>query len=234
MLDSSVPAPVQGSSLHHGPCGSLCALSSITALRTVFVKNLIGLALFMLTIGVAMLQGARHEHMFSLKEASNNLGIEITIRELRKSTDVDGIDAIVLPGGESTAMKIASRSENLYPEIWQVIRDEKIPVLGTCAGAILLAQQGLIETEIERNAFGRQKDSFQSKIRVNVGNSEEYQGVFIRAPRFLKGSNHPVAWLGEEVVGVLEGQIMALTFHPELTEDYRFHEWLLTQANHTN
>ena len=138
-----------------------------------FVKNLIGLALFMLTIGVAMLQGARHEHMFSLKEASNNLGIEITIRELRKSTDVDGIDAIVLPGGESTAMKIASRSENLYPEIWQVIRDEKIPVLGTCAGAILLAQQGLIETEIERNAFGRQKDSFQSKIRVNVGNSED-------------------------------------------------------------
>ena len=58
--------------------------------------------------------------------------------------------------------------------------------------------------------------------------------MFIRAPRFLKGSNHPVAWLGEEVVGVLEGQIMALTFHPELTEDYRFHEWLLTQANHTN
>ena len=108
-----------------------------------------------------------------------------------------------------------------------------MPVLGTCAGAILLSQQRLIETEIERNAFGRQKDSFQSKIRVNIGQGNEFQGVFIRAPRFLKGSNCPVAWLDEEVVGVLEGKVMALTFHPELTEDYRFHEWLLTEAKET-
>ncbi|MGB0201412.1 MAG: pyridoxal 5'-phosphate synthase glutaminase subunit PdxT, partial [Candidatus Poseidoniaceae archaeon] len=87
---------------------------------------------------------------------------------------------------------------------------------------------------IERNAFGRQKDSFQSEIRVSVGDNENFQGVFIRAPRFFKGSDHPIAWLSDEVVGVLEGRIMALTFHPELTEDYRFHEWLLSEANHTN
>ncbi len=188
----------------------------------------------MLTVGVAMLQGARLEHMYALRKAAKNLDMEISIRELRKSIDVDGVDAIVLPGGESTAMKIASRSENLHNEIWKKAREGLIPILGTCAGAILLSQQGLIETEIERNAFGRQKDSFQSEIRVSVGNTEEFQGVFIRAPRFLKGSEHPVAWLGEEVVGVLEGRIMALTFHPELTEDYRFHEWLLSQANYTN
>ncbi len=186
----------------------------------------------MLTVGVAMLQGARNEHMFSLTKASENLGLNITIRPLRKSIDVDGVDAIVLPGGESTAMKIASRSEKLYNEIWNKSRNESIPILGTCAGAILLSQQGLIETEIERNAFGRQKDSFQSEIRVSVGESDNYQGVFIRAPRFLKGSKYPIAWLGDEVVGVLEGRIMALTFHPELTEDYRFHEWLLLEANH--
>ena len=65
----------------------------------------------MLTVGVAMLQGARHEHMYSLEKAAENLGLKITIRELRKSTDVEGVDAIVLPGGESTAMKIASRSK---------------------------------------------------------------------------------------------------------------------------
>ncbi len=188
----------------------------------------------MLTVGVAMLQGARLEHMYALRKAAKNLDMEISIRELRKSIDVDGVDAIVLPGGESTAMKIASRSENLHNEIWKKAREGLIPILGTCAGAILLSQQGLIETEIERNAFGRQKDSFQSEIRVSVGNTENFQGVFIRAPRFLKGSKHPVAWLGEEVVGVLEGRIMALTFHPELTEDYRFHEWLLSQANYTN
>jgi 5'-phosphate synthase pdxT subunit len=188
----------------------------------------------MLTVGVAMLQGARNEHMYSLRKAAQNLDMEISIRELRKSIDVDGVDAIVLPGGESTAMKIASRSENLYNEIWEKARDDSIPILGTCAGAILLSQQGLIETEIERNAFGRQRDSFQSEIRVSVGNNEKFQGVFIRAPRFLKGSAHPIAWLSDEVVGVLEGRIMALTFHPELTEDYRFHEWLLSEANYTN
>lgn len=188
----------------------------------------------MLTIGVAMLQGARHEHMYSLRKAANHLGIDVSIRELRKSIDVEGVDAIVLPGGESTAMKIASRSENLYSEIWNKVSDDEIPVLGTCAGAILLSQQGLINTEIERNAFGRQKESFQSQIRVEIGENEVFQGVFIRAPRFLKGSEHPIAWLDGEVVGVLEGNIMALTFHPELTEDYRFHEWLLTKANKAN
>ena len=199
-----------------------------------FVNNLNRLASNMLTVGVAMLQGARHEHMYSLGKAANHLGIEISIRELRKAIDVEGVDAIVLPGGESTAMKIASRSENLYSEIWRKVSNDEIPVLGTCAGAILLSQQGLIDTEIERNAFGRQKESFQSKIRVGIGENEEYQGVFIRAPRFLKGSKHPIAWLNEEVVGVLEGNIMALTFHPELTEDYRFHEWLLTKSNKAN
>ncbi len=188
----------------------------------------------MLTVGVAMLQGARNEHMYSLRKAAQNLDMEISIRELRKSVDVEGVDAIVLPGGESTAMKIASRSEKLYNEIWERARGGSIPILGTCAGAILLSQHGLIETEIERNAFGRQKDSFQSEIRVSVGDSEDFQGVFIRAPRFLKGSSYPIAWLGDEVVGVLEDRMMALTFHPELTEDYRFHEWLLVEANHKN
>ena len=77
----------------------------------------------MLTVGVAMLQGARNEHIYSLRKAAQNLDLEISIRELRKSIDVDGVDAIVLPGGESTAMKIASRSENLYNEIWQKARD---------------------------------------------------------------------------------------------------------------
>ena len=184
----------------------------------------------MLTVGIAMLQGARHEHINSVQKAAHLIGIEINIRELRKASDVEGIDALILPGGESTAMKIASRSENLYSKIWEAIRDLDIPVLGTCAGAILLSQHGLIETSIERNAFGRQRESFQSEIKVSIQGEDKFPGVFIRAPRFLEGSNHPVAWLNEEVVGVLEGNKMALTFHPELTEDYRFHTWLLNQA----
>ena len=188
------------------------------------------LASIMLTVGIAMLQGARHEHMHALLKAAESINIEINIRELRKSSDVDGIDAIILPGGESTAMKIASRTEDLFSGIWNKIRAAQIPVLGTCAGAILLSQQGLIETPIVRNAFGRQKESFQSAIKIDIGSKEQFPGVFIRAPRFTEGSKYPIAWLEKEVVGVLEGKILALTFHPELTEDYRFHTWLLEQA----
>ena len=112
-----------------------------------------------------------------------------------------------------------------------MIEDKKIPVLGTCAGAILLSQQGLIDTKIERNAFGRQRESFQSEIDVNLNGQSKFQGVFIRAPRFIKGSKSPIAWLDNEIVGVLENNIMALTFHPELTDDLRFHSWLLNEAS---
>ena len=210
------------------------ALGSISELQTVAVKNPMPLGQHMLTVGVAMLQGARHEHMHSILKAAENIGTDIEIRELRKASDVEGVDAIILPGGESTAMKIASRSENLYSKIWETIKLNGTPVLGTCAGAILLSQQGLIETSIERNAFGRQKESFQAEIKIEIDGESNFPGVFIRAPRFLQGSNHPVAWLDEEVVGVLEGNIMALTFHPELTEDYRFHIWLLSRVKQLN
>jgi|TARA_B110000881_G_C18395792_1_gene423386 5'-phosphate synthase pdxT subunit len=179
-----------------------------------------------------MLQGARHEHMHALLKAAASLDLEIEIRELRKSSDITGIDALVLPGGESTAMKIASQSEDLYSGLWNSLKQENIPVLGTCAGAILLSQQKLVKTNIERNAFGRQRDSFQAQIKINIEEESEYPGVFIRAPRFTGECINPIAWLGDEVVGVLEGNRMALTFHPELTDDLRFHMWLLDSASH--
>ena len=204
---------------------------SKSELQTVGMNKSLPLASIMLTIGLAMLQGARHEHMLSLFKAAASLEVEIEIRELRKSTDVEGIDALVLPGGESTAMRIASRSEDLYSGIWEWIENQKIPVLGTCAGAILLSQQGLIETKIERNAFGRQRESFQSEIDVNISEQSKFPGVFIRAPRFTQGSESPIAWLDDEVVGVLEDNIMALTFHPELTGNIQFHKWLLNEAS---
>ena len=168
--------------------------------------------------------------MYSILKAAERINTEIVIRELRKASDVEGVDAFILPGGESTAMKIASRSENLYSKIWEHIRENETPVLGTCAGAILLSQQGLIETSIERNAFGRQKESFQAEIKISLDGISNFPGVFIRAPRFLEGSKHPIAWLEGEVVGVLEGNTMAITFHPELTENYEFHIWLLNRA----
>lgn len=185
----------------------------------------------MLVIGVAMLQGARHEHIHSLTSAAKELNLEVSIRELRKESDVDGIDGLILPGGESTAMKIAGRSENLYNKLWTYIIESRIPVLGTCAGAILLSQKKLITTEIQRNAFGRQIDSFESDLRLDFENQDNFKGIFIRAPRFTGDAQNPIAWLEDEVVGIMENNIIALTFHPELSEDLLFHKWLITKAN---
>jgi len=224
----------------------------------------------MLRIGLAMLQGARHEHAEALLNASEELGIEVEIIELRKSSQINSdIAALILPGGESTAMRKASQSESLLEGIFNwMTKFPQRPVLGTCAGAILLSNPSenfnpFVDAEISRNAWGRQRQSFQAPIEVNLetpsgrkingvelkrdifnhkplkmsheaakADSEAFPGVFIRAPRFNSKSVKctPVAMLGEEVVGILDDSKLALTFHPELTLDRRFHRWLITRA----
>ena len=224
----------------------------------------------MVRIGLAMLQGARHEHIESLHGAAAELGIEIEIVELRRGDQVDArLDGLILPGGESTAMRKASEGAALLPALFSWMdSNEHRPVLGTCAGAILLASPGtnrapFIGASIARNAWGRQRQSFEATIEVHITTppgdgvgehrndadrfnrrplpvapnaaaleDEGFPGVFIRAPRFDTESVdcQTIASLGEEAVGVLDGNRMALTFHPELTLDRRFHRWLLTEA----
>ncbi|MEK9738763.1 MAG: pyridoxal 5'-phosphate synthase glutaminase subunit PdxT, partial [Euryarchaeota archaeon] len=128
-------------------------------------------------------------------------------------------------------------TSELLPAIFRWIREDSTrPVLGTCAGAILLCdpQDGgepLVAAEIDRNAYGRQVDSFQSALDSTLL-GRQFPGVFIRAPRFTKvGDNSEVVvTLENEVVGVRHGNRLALTFHPELSQDYAFHEWLLKRA----
>lgn len=225
-------------------------------------------------VGLAMLQGARHEHAQAVIAASRQLGLEIEVIPLRSAGDLnDGIDCLILPGGETTAMRIASESERLLPALFEWISQEKGPVLGTCAGAILMCDPGegrspLMHSSISRNSYGRQKESFQSEITVSLPSTSNaknlddegmsplysdsnhlplavekeewedctettYHGIFIRAPRFshIGVEGKVIATLLDEVVGVLEGNRMALTFHPELTTDYRFHRWLLLQID---
>ncbi|MAR94475.1 MAG: hypothetical protein CMA45_05330 [Euryarchaeota archaeon] len=224
----------------------------------------------MLRIGLAMLQGARHEHIEALIHASEEVGIEIEIVELRKSSQLDSdICALILPGGESTAMRKASKSESLLDGIFDWMdKFPNRPVLGTCAGAILLSDPGeqrqpYISAQISRNAWGRQRQSFEAQLEIEldtpesnptkelelqrdnfnhkplkishdaaIGNLDSYPGVFIRAPRFLTNSVKctTVATLQDEVVGILDGMKLALTFHPELTLDRRFHRWLIVEA----
>ena len=136
-------------------------------------------------------------------------------------------------------MRLTGNSLNsqLFPELFEWMRkNPNLPVLGTCAGAILLSdpQDGgerIVDADISRNAFGNQSNSFQSMIYSSLL-SRDFPGVFIRAPRFLDLGlkSSAVALLGEEVVGVRTNNRIALTFHPELSDDFGFHKWLLNEA----
>ena len=194
----------------------------------------------MLRIGLVMLQGARHAHMAALEAASEHSGIQIDVHEIRKLTDLQSCDphALVLPGGESTTMRLTGldQSSSLLPGLFHWIRDNPSrPVLGTCAGAILLSdpQDGgapLVDAMIDRNAYGRQSDSFQDVVFSPLL-GREFPGVFIRAPKFTSHASGVSAMHGEEVVGVMSGNVLALTFHPELSGDPGFHTWLLETAS---
>ena len=192
----------------------------------------------MLRIGLVMLQGARHVHMSALQRAADECSIEISLHELRMASDLVEADphALVLPGGESTTMRLTGNHETsgLLPAVFDWIRnDPSRPVLGTCAGAILLSdpQDGgapLIPASIDRNAYGSQSDSFQDEVYSEML-GREFPGVFIRAPRFdsIDDSAQVAATHEGEVGGIRHGNRLALTFHPELSTDTGFHRWLI-------
>lgn len=168
-------------------------------------------------------------------------GIDIEVHELRKASDLESSEpnAIVIPGGESTTMRLTGNDaiSSLLPAVFEWMRaDQSRPVLGTCAGAILLADPGdggesLVDASVERNSFGSQAESFQAEIDA-IALDREFPGVFIRAPRFVETGDDSqiIARLGDEVVGVMTQNRMALTFHPELSQDSGFHELLLKTA----
>ena len=195
----------------------------------------------MLRIGLVMLQGARHSHISALEDASEQSGLEIEIVRLRKSSDLEKgeIHGLGLPGGESTTMRHTGNDpkSSLLPAVFSWIRDyQERPVLGTCAGAILLATPGdggapLIDATLDRNAFGSQAKSFQSELEAVLFN-RPFPGVFIRSPRYVTvgPGSEIVARLGNEVVGVRTHNRVALTFHPELSSDRGFHVWFLQRA----
>jgi len=175
-------------------------------------------------IGVLALQGAVSEHHRALTACGAD---PVAVRKPRHLT---GLAGLVLPGGESTTLTRLLRSAGL----WGPLADGALPLLGTCAGAILLGRDGLARMDIEvtRNAWGRQRESFQAPVRL-ADDDEPFPGVFIRAPGFRAsgGDSRPVAWCGDHVVGVAQRHCLALTFHPELADDWRLHRrWLAALA----
>ena len=173
-----------------------------------------------MTIGVLALQGNFREHAAMLRR----LGAEPVA--VRKAEQLDGLDGLVIPGGESTAIM---RLVRLYG-LEQAIREFTAPVLGTCAGMILLDRNhlGVLDLEVDRNAYGRQVASFEADLEL-AGQEKPLRGVFIRAPR-VGGVGEHVEVLGEldgEPVLLREGRVLVASFHPELTDDTRVHERFL-------
>jgi len=170
-------------------------------------------------IGVLAVQGNFREHRAMLRR----LGADVV--EVRKPEELEGLDGLVVPGGESTTFM---RLMKLYG-LDEAIRAFEAPILGTCAGMIVLDRDhlGLVDVEVDRNAYGRQVASFEADLSL-AGESSPLRGVFIRAPRVrVTGDVEVLAEHEGEPVLVRDGQVLVASFHPELTEDTRVHEMFL-------
>lgn len=187
-------------------------------------------------VGVLSLQGDFDCHRAALA----SLGVEV--QRVTLPADLDGLAALVLPGGESTTMTRLLAATGLREPFEAFVREK--PVLGTCAGLILLGRgatglpappTGVLDVEVDRNAYGRQIDSFHAELDAPVVGGT-FPGVFIRAPRIraVGAGVEVVARRGAdghgEPVGVRAGHVVGLCFHPELTRDLRFHRWFLGEV----
>jgi 5'-phosphate synthase pdxT subunit len=173
-----------------------------------------------LRIGVLALQGAFREHAQMLRR----LGTDVV--EVRLPEDLDGVDGLVIPGGESTTMTRLARTYGLD----DAIRGFDGAIFGTCAGMILLDRDrlGLIDLRVRRNAFGRQVASFEADLDL-AGDDQPFRGVFIRAPWVEEAGTgvEILASVDGHPVLAREGRVLVASFHPELTDDTRIHERFL-------
>jgi 5'-phosphate synthase pdxT subunit len=184
-------------------------------------------------VGVLALQGDVREHAGAVEAAGGTWTLVRSPREL------EGIDALIIPGGESTTIGKLAEIYGLIEPLRAVISDG-LPTLGTCAGMIFLAagvtagtqaQLGVLDIIVERNAFGRQNESFEANLEIG-GFGEPFRTVFIRAPWVAKvgGGVEVLAVVDEHPVMVRQGNIVASSFHPELTGDLRIHRMVLEAA----
>ena len=184
-----------------------------------------------LTVGVIGVQGDVTEHADAITRAARAHDERVEVREIRHSGLVPDCDLLSMPGGESTTISRLLRREEIGPEIRAHVAAGK-PLLATCAGLIVAAADasddrvenlGLLDVRVERNAFGRQRDSFEAPLDV-VGLSDPFLGVFIRAPAITDaGSSNVLATWDERPVAVRDGSVVGTSFHPELTDDSRIH-----------
>ena len=179
-------------------------------------------------VGVLALQGAFAAHERALTE------VGVVTRQVRTPSQLEGLDALVMPGGESTTMSRLLHTSGLFDPLKGLLTDG-LPVFGTCAGMILLATDvldgrpdqdsfGMIDITVRRNGYGRQIDSFETDLDV-AGEEEPFHAVFIRAPMVVSTGDGVEVLARHEDVAVLarQGSVTVASFHPELTDDARLH-----------
>jgi len=196
-------------------------------------------------VGILALQGGVYEHAYMLKQVVDKRETSIDVVFVKRPSQLRGLDAIIIPGGESTTIGVVAEHTGLLGELREAIEDG-LPVMGVCAGAILLAKSvrdrrvgetkqpllGLMNIEVVRNYYGRQRESFEIDVEIPAVGKGPFRAVFIRAPAITKtwGEAEPLARLDEAIIMARQGNMLATTFHPELTSDTRIHEYFLYEV----
>lgn len=195
-----------------------------------------------LRIGVLGIQGAVSEHVEAINDTLKKMNLNGLCFIVKNFSQLQEVNALIIPGGESTTIGRVAKEKRLLEEIVKKA-EGGIPILGTCAGLILLAKEvydlkvgvieqpllGLMNIKAVRNAFGRQKESFEVDLDIPVLGSKPFPAVFIRAPVIERvwGKTKVLAKYNDKIVAAQEENILATAFHPELTEDRRIHQYFL-------
>jgi 5'-phosphate synthase pdxT subunit len=197
------------------------------------------------TIGVLGLQGDIEENVAATSQALQELHMDGSVDMVRYPEEIEKIDGLILPGGETTVQSTLVAIQRSLPVIKKRI-SEGMPVLGTCAGMIMLSKRaydrivgdtkqkliGNLDIVIERNAFGRQNDSFEADLSISMLGKEAFKGVFIRAPAVSEVGKdvEVIGKLNNRIVAVKQKNIIGTAFHPELSGDSRMHRHLINMV----
>jgi len=192
-----------------------------------------------ISIGITGIQGAISEHVISMEKTLDKENISGRVIVIKNPRQIDEIDALIIPGGESTTISKILCHSGLFNAISKRLIENNLPVMGTCAGCIILASElidnskevkllSAMDIKVRRNAFGRQKESFEHNIKIQ-GFSEPFNAVFIRAPIIenVWGDCKILAKIDKKIIMVKQKNLLALSFHPELTNDIRIHKYFL-------
>jgi 5'-phosphate synthase pdxT subunit len=199
-----------------------------------------------LNVGILSIQGDVHENLISSQTAIDELGIDGKVTAVRTPEEISELDGLIIPGGESTTMGQLSLVNGSMKILKEKI-ENGMPVLGICAGMIMLSNNAsdrivgktdqplldILNIKLERNSFGRQKESFESDISMDSIGIPKFNGVFIRAPSVSEvGSDVEVlSKFNDRIVAVKKGNIIGTAFHPELTEDTALHKYFINLVN---